>query len=151
MRGSTNIGWGSWVAFGLSTALRRSFVLLLVASGCCAVAQTNWSSQYIKVDTILNFKMRHGEAGGRIVRASYGSSYAFTCHDVGYASDTIIVYKIDTKDYRIDTIKLYEKDICRKMKRNRYSGFSCMAMCESKLLLLYAKKIMVFRKVAGDG
>lgn len=116
-----------------------------------AAAQSVASSQFLRVDTVLNFKGDRVLGYADPVCASFGDFFAFTCYDTYYGSDTVVVYKVNTKTYGVDTIRLYEKRLCKRMKKAKYNHFKELMMDADRIFLVYGKEVLVFRQSpSGD-
>lgn len=125
----------------------KLFILfVLLGMTCSSIAQQNCVSEYVNIDTILNFQTEHTSSQSVPAYVAWKDMFVFTNFSTNNPSDTIVVYGVNANSLKVDTIRLFEQGIRRKMSKKRYSQFENIACNDNLLVLAYGTELLIYTK-----
>ena len=75
---------------------------------------------------------------------SHNKSFAFTCFNAHRNSDTVVIYRVHSESYQIDTLKLFTSGICQLLTKNRATRFKSIALWDSTIVLGTYNRLFIF-------
>lgn len=109
-------------------------------------AQTQSLSNYVSIDTILNFKQETPSPYTSICSASWGDWFGFTAFDTKNNSDTVKIHLINTSTLEQELLCFVEKGICKKMRKHLTSGFWAIGFTEKTMVLAMQYELLIYKK-----
>ena len=129
---------------------KKVFFLLFAFAGSAIMAQEGMHkghiSDYVSLDTIIAFHNEKTGAYTNLTYSKWGDEVVFTNFSARDLNDTITVYRVNSSSVSLDTIRLYEKGLCKAMRSYLQRNLPSLIYSPKTILVNYADNISVFTK-----
>lgn len=131
-----------------------TIIILTLFSTCVAFAQSNLDCHhlydYVNTDTIIPFRNETTGAYSKIMSSDWGDEVLFTNYNSRNNNDTIVFYCVNTINNAIETIKIVEPGISKKMRSNYENGFSAIVYMHDKIVVGFGTRLIVYERNDGQ-
>lgn len=129
---------------------KKVFLLLVAFAEVAIMAQEGMHkghiSDYVSLDTIIAIHNEKTGAYTNLTYSKWGDEVVFTNFSARDLNDTITVYRVNSSAVSLDTIRLYEKGLCKAMRSYLQRNLPSLIYSPKTILVNYADKISVFTK-----